>query len=138
MARELGVNVTASELIGISAPSSSRFQHAAPIRICHALDEPVRGSSGKASDGLGGLVAKLPGMNKKALLCVIESDLARLDDTDRGLVLSRLAENLDLLDAIDPSQRSSAPIRKRVSRAVFGRVKFKDLGKRPGGSAPLA
>jgi len=138
LARELGVTVTVDNAVavGIAAERQTRLER--PSHIAEMTAVPARGQSGAHASGLGGLVAKLPDLDRKALSCIIEADLARLAGPEREHVLGRLAEHLDLLDALDPSRKATVAIRKRIGEAVFGGIAFMDEPKQTGGGASPA
>jgi hypothetical protein len=138
LARDLGAIVTVDHVVDVAVASQRGTQLAQPAHIAAIATVTARGLSGSPGSGLGGLVAKLPGVDRKALSCMIESDLAGLTGGDPDHRLGALADNLDLLDAVDPSGKASAPLRKRLAESVFGRIKFKDQGRQPGGGMAAA
>jgi len=136
LARELGITVTVDQVVSIRVPSENRTRLAPPSHIGNVSFPLAQGLSGAPASGLGGLVTKLPDLDRKALSAMIDADLAQLADPDREHRLGRLSEHLNLLDALDPSRKASVAIRKRIGEAVFGNIKFKSDGKYPGGGVP--
>lgn len=134
LARSKGMTVTVSEAAGVSVPAQHQTQMRAPNHLaCLSLEESARGTWGAPSRGLGGMVAKLEGLDRKSLARAIEVDIGHLTSGNTEAGLARIGEYLELLDAADPSRRSSATLRGRVADAVFGKGKFKDQGRLPGG-----
>ncbi len=137
LARSRGMTVTVTEASGISVPSQNAAKLPPPVHLaCLPLEESARGTWGVPSRGLGGLVAKLEGLDRKALVGAIETDIGHLTRGNVEQGLARLGEYLELLDALEPSRRATASLRTRAADAIFGKNKFKDQGKTPGGGIP--